>query len=208
MIRVIESPAMILVRSTIFVLILVLGLMATPVIYHYSKGNLTIEALPPEAKADAVMVFTGSAERVLKGYEVYKQGMAEKLMITGFDYPKDSKGPRVRKISKKVKKDGVTIDLGARNTIENAEDGAEWAMKNHVRSILLVTSEGHMPRAYFELRRLLPPDVKVYTDAVPGKIQSKGLDRFIGKDSAPAILVRCDISADRHAHDVPLCTRR
>lgn len=155
-------------RYTILMFVFLAGLLAAPVVYHYAQGNLSAPVLPPSHKADAVMVFTGSSDRIVVGYESYLKGLGKRLMITGYDYPRFAREPQVRKVSRKVRKDKVFIDLKARNTIENAKNGADWAVKNKVRSILLVTTADHMPRAYFELRRLLPDDVAIYTESVEG----------------------------------------
>lgn len=172
-------------RTTIFALLLTVGLAVAPIAYHYSQGNLTAAPLPPQAQTDAVMVFTGSSDRISKGYQFFLLGFAKKIMITGYDYPRYVQEPKARRLSdvskKNISKDRVYIDLEAKNTIENAKNGADWAIKNHVKSILLVTTEAHMPRAYFELRRLLPDNVKVYTNAVPGKLKYRGLDSEKGR---------------------------
>ncbi len=175
---------MVSLRKAIIGVVVVVAVAACgslPLLSHYLKGNLTFSQLPSQEKPDAVMVFTGSSDRLVEGYNFYLKGLSKKLMITGYDYPQLAKEPSVRKLLRKVQKGKVYIDLKARNTIENAQNGAQWALKNHVKSILLVTTEGHMPRAYFELRRLLPPDVKVYTNAVPGKIKYAGIDSERGR---------------------------
>lgn len=163
-------------RNLIMGIVLAVGLMVTPPLYHFSKGNLLASPIPPKEKTDAVMVFTGSAERIIQGYNLYLKGKSDRVMISGYDYPEEASQPMIKKLARKIKKNKIFIDLKARNTIENAENGAEWAIKNHVKSILLVTAEGHMPRAYFELRRLLPESVKIYTQAVPGDVNSEGVD--------------------------------
>jgi uncharacterized SAM-binding protein YcdF (DUF218 family) len=150
-------------------------------LYHFRAGNLLAPALPPETKADAVMVFTGASERLQKGYQAYLQGVGEKIMVTGRDFPKDARAPMVRALSKKIRRDDIYVDLDAKNTIENAKHAAEWAKKQDVDSIVLITSEGHMPRAYFELRRLLPDHVKVYTNPVPGTLNYSGVDSETGR---------------------------
>lgn len=167
---------MLSLRNTIIALTLAFGLLVTPPLYHFSKGNLSAAPLPPKVKTDAVMVFTGSSERLAQGYQFYLKGLTKKIMITGYDYPRDARPPKVRALSKKIKKSAVTIDLAARNTIENARNGAKWALDNHVKSILLITTEGHKDRAYFELRRLLPDYIKIYTNTVPGKLTYAGVD--------------------------------
>lgn len=165
-------------RTFFFALIAVLGILLAPPIGHFARGHFSYDDLPAEEKTDAIMVFSGTSERLAEGYDLYLQGLTKKLMITGNDYPILAKAPEVRKIVQKIRrqKDKVFIDLTAENTIENAESGAEWAIANNVKSILLVTSEGHMQRAFFELRRLLPDDIEIYTHTVPGAYNVAALD--------------------------------
>ena len=167
--------------------VLLMGLLAVcPLLIHYAEGNLTMKSPPTREKMDAVMVFSGSSNRLVEGYDYFLQGKTKKLMITGNDYPRMAANSAVKKLLRKVKKrkNQIYIDLKARNTIENAENGAEWAMKNHVKNILLITTEGHMPRAYFELRRLLPDNIEIYTKTVPG---NRG--RYAGLDTEKSRLL-------------------
>lgn len=163
-------------KKAILVLMLVIGLAAVPPIYHYAAGNLTFDELPEDEKTDAIMVFTGSSDRLVTGYSLYLKRMADKLMITGTDFKRDSKNASVKALARKANKKSIYVDLLARNTIENAENGAKWAIENKVKSILLITSEGHMPRAYFELRQRLPKNIVIYTEEVPGEVEYSGMD--------------------------------
>lgn len=168
-------------RNIVLGMLLGFGLLAAPVLYHYSQGNLTWTPLPPKSHTDAVVVFTGSADRTAKGYQFYLMGWAKRLMITGDDYQTEVRVPKVKQLSKRADKDDVTIDLEATNTIENAENSADWILKNGAKTVLLITNEGHMDRAYFELRRMLPENVKIYANATPGKIEHPGLDSEKGR---------------------------
>lgn len=164
--------------------VLAIGVIAMPVFYHYSAGNLAWAAvtLPPKSHTDAVIVFTGDSDRTVKGYQFYLMGWAKRLMITGDDYTEEYKDEvKVRRLSKAADKDDVTIDLEATNTIENAENSAEWVLKNGAKTVLLITNEDHMPRAFFELRRQLPESVKIYTNPTPGEIDHAGLDSEKGR---------------------------
>lgn len=172
---------MIMARNIVLGALLAFGLMAMPVLYHYSKGNLTWAPLPPESHTDAVVVFTGNADRTAKGYQFYLMGWAKRLMITGDDYQEEVRVPKVKQLSRRADKHDVTIDLEATNTIENAENSAEWILKNGAKTVLLITNEGHMDRAYFELRRRLPENVKIYANATPGKIDYPGIDSEKGR---------------------------
>jgi uncharacterized SAM-binding protein YcdF (DUF218 family) len=177
---------MVFSRYVLLSVLLVALLALCPLLTHYVDGNLTMKSPPAKQKMDAVLVFSGSSNRLVEGYDYFLQGKTKKLMITGNDYPRIAADGAVKKLLRKVKKhkDQIYIDLLARNTIENAENGAQWALKNHVKNILLITTEGHMPRAYFELRRLLPDDVKVYTKTVPG---NRG--RYAGVDTEKSRLL-------------------
>jgi uncharacterized SAM-binding protein YcdF (DUF218 family) len=169
---------MLFVRTTIIALCLLTVLITLPLAAHYIRGNLTYTSLSAEEKTDAVMVFSGSPNRLIEGYKIYEQGQSKKLMITGNDYFINAKDKQVKKLVRKLKnqKDKVFIDLTADNTIENAMMGADWALKNNVKSILLITTQAHMARSFFELRRLLPDDVEIFTHAVPGEYEVAGFD--------------------------------
>jgi len=168
---------------TIMGVVLAIAVLATPVLYHVSKGNLAWAApLPPKSHTDAVIVFTGDADRTVKGYQFYLMGWAKRLMITGNDYNEEyQEDPKLRNLSSRADKKDVTIDLNATNTIENAENSAEWVLENKIKTVLLITNKDHMPRAYFELRRQLPETVKIFTRPTAGEIDYAGLDSEKGR---------------------------
>ena len=60
------------------------------------------------------------------------------------------------------------VDLGktAIDTRTNAEESAAWINLHKFRTIRLVTTDWHMPRARFELARQLSGDIVITNDAV------------------------------------------
>jgi uncharacterized SAM-binding protein YcdF (DUF218 family) len=50
----------------------------------------------------------------------------------------------------------VDLDYEAKNTIDNATETSEWVAKHKFNSIIVVTSNYHMPRALAELGRAMP----------------------------------------------------
>jgi len=109
-------------------------------------------------KYDAVVVLTGGFGRIDKGIELVRQKKADILFISGVnkvvsaDYVKNVNGL-----------DGkVSLYLGylARNTYENAAEVAAFVKENNIRSMVLVTSAYHIPRALYEFK-VLDLDVKV-----------------------------------------------
>jgi uncharacterized SAM-binding protein YcdF (DUF218 family) len=66
---------------------------------------------------------------------------------------------------------GCCVDLGreAVDTRSNADETADWLRDHHYRSVRLVTSNWHLPRARMELVNATGSDVTVIGDGVIGK---------------------------------------
>ncbi len=63
------------------------------------------------------------------------------------------------------------VELGHESvdTRSNAQETAAWAKRGDIRSIRLVTTDWHMPRAHYELGRMVDDDIEIVTDAVPSQ---------------------------------------
>ena len=118
--------------------------------------------VPPNLEADAIVVFNGSPNRVKAGYEIAQSLDAPFLIISPaleseraiFDQ-KYQLPPGMRHIGEPL----------ARTTLENAVYSQRIIERHELRSILLVTSAYHMPRARacLKLCRLgNGTDVRVY----------------------------------------------
>ena len=115
-------------------------------------------------QADGVVVFTGEPRRILAGVEVLSTGEARRMLITGTEL---SAGTDTAEVMAKVRRDYwywasccIDLDPGAQNTSENARDAKRWARDHEFSSLILVTSDYHMPRALLELRLALP-DIRI-----------------------------------------------
>ena len=111
------------------------------------------------AQADGVVVFTGEPRRILAGIKVLSDGDAHRMLITGTEL---SVGTDTAEVIAEVKRDYsywasccIDLDPGAQNTFENARDAKRWAEDHGFSSLILVTSDYHMPRALLELRSAL-----------------------------------------------------
>ena len=122
-----------------------------------------------EAKTDAIVVLTGGNGRINEGLDLLTQKLAPQLFISGVN--KDVKKQDIFKSWKKpISPKPCCISLGYKSidTISNAIEVREWVSDNNIKSLRLVTSSYHMPRAVMEVKRLLP-DTKfikhpVFTD--------------------------------------------
>jgi uncharacterized SAM-binding protein YcdF (DUF218 family) len=120
-----------------------------------------------DRKTDAIVVLTGGPGRIDRGLKLLRDGDAQRMLVSGVD-------PDVRPIEFAVEYKidrrlfACCIDLGwqAVDTRSNAEETARWVTRHRFRSVRLVTTDWHMPRARLELVHALGGDVEVVGDGV------------------------------------------
>jgi len=120
-----------------------------------------------DERTDAIVVLTGGAKRIERGISLLRAGRADQMLISGVDRT-------VRPVELALRYDvpmalfECCIDLGneAIDTRSNGAETARWVERHGHKSVRLVTTDWHMPRARFELRRALGPDVELRGDAV------------------------------------------
>lgn len=107
------------------------------------------------AKADAIVVLTGGTDRIKPAIALLKNGSGKKLLISGV-HPETTKKEIINAyaIAPELAACCVDLDQIAVNTIGNATQSAKWLRMNGFASVILVTSNYHMPRAEKELKRL------------------------------------------------------
>jgi uncharacterized SAM-binding protein YcdF (DUF218 family) len=147
-------------RIILIPLVSIFFIWGAGLIYFYTL--IPTETAKVNHNADAIIVLTGGNDRIAQGVKLLAKGKAEKLLISGVN--------RKSEFSDLLSVQGVDdllavgagladkISLGRKavNTVGNAEEAKEWASKNNVKSIILVTANYHMPRALVEFRKLLP----------------------------------------------------
>jgi uncharacterized SAM-binding protein YcdF (DUF218 family) len=111
----------------------------------------------PQRGADGITVLTGGVARIDRAMKLLAAGKAKRVLITGVNRTTTTEE------LKQLASQGdqyftccVDIDKDARNTIDNATETSEWVALNRYGSIIVVTSNYHMPRALAELGRVMP----------------------------------------------------
>ena len=118
-------------------------------------------------QTDAIVVLTGGAKRFERGLGLLQQGKAKRMLVSGV-----ARTVRPNELAANYQTDEriftCCIDLGRESvdTRSNAEEVSRWLAKHRFRSIRLITTDWHMPRARFELSRRLPAEVEVLGDAI------------------------------------------
>ncbi len=128
--------------------------------------------------ADGIVVLTGGSERIADALQMLASGRARRLLITGVNT-----GTSQERLARQAPGYAglfdccVDIDHHAVNTEGNAEEAAGWMRRTGFRSLLVVTSSYHMPRALVELRRHLPNVPLTPVPVVTPRLRSGGLWR-------------------------------
>jgi uncharacterized SAM-binding protein YcdF (DUF218 family) len=119
-------------------------------------GALRREPTDPP-RADGIAVLTGGWARIDEAMNLLAHGKGQRLLISGV-YRDTSKAQLKRLATEGSQYFTCCVDLDheAKNTIDNATETSQWAAEHHYRSVIVVTSNYHMPRALAELGRTMP----------------------------------------------------
>lgn len=122
-------------------------------------------------KADAIIVLTGGSERINTGLDLLSEGKTHQLFISGVNQKvsllqlltlwQAERQPHKNKAGSgeqdSIAPCCVTLGHAATNTWENALEVRRWLGEHKdIKTIWVITSNFHMPRALMELRYAMP----------------------------------------------------
>src|SRR5215212_8691216 len=125
--------------------------------------------IKPARNADGIVVLTGGSSRVSDAMELLAGGYGKRLLISGV-HPTSAASDISRSLSdnQSLLRCCVDLDRSAINTRSNAAATRRWAHERGFKSLIVVTSNYHMPRAIVELSHAMP-DVRLIPFAVVGE---------------------------------------
>lgn len=109
------------------------------------------------AKADAIVVLTGGKSRIIDALKLLDAEKGSRLLISGV-HKSTSREALAKLVPKQRALLNCCVDLGkaALNTLGNAQETAQWVSKHKFKSLIIVTSNYHMPRSLVVLNHVLP----------------------------------------------------
>ena len=173
-----------------------------------------VERDPPEA-ADAIVALTGGAQRISDAIELLGRGFGTRLLITGVN--ERTSREEIARLSpgqRRLVRCCVDLDYRARNTVGNAEETRRWVLENGFRSLIVVTSNYHMPRTMAELGHALPDTRKLAHPVVTGAVDPAGwwaslsATRLLATEYAKYLTVSVRTRLSAAPSDEPAGTRR
>lgn len=119
--------------------------------------SVPTEEIALDRDADGIVVLTGGTSRVADAIELLAEGRGKRLLISGA-HPATTLSEIARLVPAREHLVACCVDLdhSAVNTVGNATETRRWAVTRGFRSLIVVTSNYHMPRTMAELARQMP----------------------------------------------------
>lgn len=122
----------------------------------------------PTTRTDAIVVLTGGPGRLDRGVALLAAGRAQRLFVSGADRSASKQALAARTHAPDALF-ACCVDLGqdSVDTRSNAVETAKWLRRHGFRSVRLITTDWHMPRAHYDLGRQIAGDrITVLPDAI------------------------------------------
>jgi uncharacterized SAM-binding protein YcdF (DUF218 family) len=125
-------------------------------------------------KADGIVVLTGAASRIPDAIELLNSARGQRVLITGVNRTTTAKEiATLTSLNERVFRCCVDLDRSALNTLGNAIETRRWARDRNFHSLIIVTSNWHMPRAMAEIEHQIPEARLIAYPVVSEKIKGE-----------------------------------
>jgi uncharacterized SAM-binding protein YcdF (DUF218 family) len=143
----------------------------------YVRFASAIDAREPASvpRTDAIVVVTGGSQRVGDAIGLLGAERGSRLLISGVNEKIGREElAKLNPSARELLTCCVDLDYRARNTIGNAIETRRWVRQHDFRSLLVVTSNYHMPRTLAEFAHAMPNVRFVPHPVVTDQIDTSG----------------------------------
>lgn len=141
--------------------------------FAWFVSRIAADEVSLENKADGIVVLTGAAARIPDAIELLATERGKRLLITGVYRATSAREiARLTPLYSKYFSCCIDLDRSALNTFGNALETRRWAREHNFNSLIVVTSNWHMPRAMAELEHQLPDVTLIAYPVISEKAKS------------------------------------
>lgn len=151
---------------------LVFGLLFVTGLTAFAR-HIPTQTREPVGQADGIVALTGAASRIEDALRLLAAGHGERLLITGV-HPATTRNMLSDQLSGYRDQFACCVDIGrlALNTVGNASETAQWAHSRGFRSLIVVTSNYHMPRSLAEFAHAMPDIELIPYPVIPERFRT------------------------------------
>jgi len=150
------------------------GIILLAVGFGWFIFNIAGDEVTLDTKADGIVALTGAAARIPDAIELLATDRGKRLLITGVHRATSSKEiARLTPLYSKYFTCCIDLDRSALNTFGNALETKRWARAHNFNSLIVVTSNWHMPRAMAELAHQLPDVTLIAYPVISEKVKTE-----------------------------------
>lgn len=137
-------------------------------------SSIAGEEVTLDRNSDGIVVLTGAAARIPDAIDLLAAERGKRLLITGVHRDISSREiARLTPLYTKYFRCCIDLDRSALNTFGNALETKRWAHQYNFTSLIVVTSNWHMPRALVELEHQLPEVTLVAYPVMSMKVKTE-----------------------------------
>ena len=134
--------------------------------YYLSQIPSTTNQNNTFINTDGIVVLTGDKNRISEGINILKKNSNQRLLISGVN--KKISNSAIKSLyandteTRQLFNCCIDFDKISTNTFENSREAYFWARDRQLKTLLIVTSNYHIPRVKLEFSRFFQKDSLYY----------------------------------------------